>query len=50
MNLQHYAKTQLICVYCESLLPANAEWCEKCQEYKGVTTLAEYENTFGMEW
>lgn len=50
MSLQEYAKTQLICAFCDNLLPANAEWCESCQEYKGVMTLCDYENAFGTEW
>lgn len=48
--LNSYATTQLMCVYCEGLLPDNAEWCEPCGEYKGVMTIADFHKFFGEDY
>jgi RNA polymerase subunit RPABC4/transcription elongation factor Spt4 len=48
--LNSYANTQLMCVYCEGLLPEDAKWCEGCQEYKGVMTITDFQKTYGEEY
>ena len=48
--LNSYATTQLMCVFCEGLLPDNALWCEPCKEYKGVMTIADFQKYYGEEY
>ena len=48
--LNSYATTQLMCVFCEGLLPDNAQWCEPCKEYKGVMTIADFQKYYGEEY
>lgn len=50
MFLNSYAQTQLMCVYCEGLLPENAQWCNFCNEYKGVMTIADFQKIYGEEY
>jgi hypothetical protein len=50
MLLNDYSKTQLMCVYCEGLLPNNAQWCESCKEYKGVMTIANFHAIYGEDY
>ena len=50
LMLNTYAQTQLMCCYCEGLLPENAQWCEPCGEYKGVMTIAQFQKTFGEDF
>lgn len=49
MLLNDYSKTQLMCCYCENLLPSNAQWCKSCGEYKGVMTIEQFELIYGGE-
>jgi len=50
MFLNSYAKTQLMCIYCEGLLPEDAKWCNFCNEYKGVMTIEQFQLTYGEEY
>ena len=50
MMLNDYANTQLMCCYCENLLPSDAKWCETCNEYKSVMTVADFQEMFGVDY
>lgn len=50
MLLNKYAETQLMCCYCENLLPENAQWCANCNEYKSVMTIADFQKYYGEEY
>ena len=46
-SLNDYASTQLMCAFCENLLPSDAKWCASCNEYKGVMTVEQFEKVYG---
>ena len=50
MFLNSYVDTQLMCAYCEGLLPENAMFCNFCKEYKGVMTIANFQKIYGEEY
>lgn len=38
----------LVCVFCDN--PTALPWCEGCQEYKGLMTIADWEAYTGEVW
>lgn len=38
---------KLICCFCERLCSAETEWCDNCDEYKGLMTIAEFDAIYG---
>lgn len=38
----------LVCVFCDN--PTALPWCEGCQEYKGLMTIADWEAYTGETW
>ena len=50
MLLNTYSQTQLMCCYCENLLPSDAKWCVTCNEYKSVMTIADFQKIYGEEY
>lgn len=39
----------LICCFCETISPAEIEWCDTCDEYKGLMTLADFNRYYGED-
>ena len=48
--LNTYSVTQLMCAYCEKLIGADETYCEPCNEYKGIMTVAQFQKTFGEDF
>lgn len=48
--LSEYAETQLMCEYCENLVPENQGYCIPCNEYKSVMTIAQFQKIYGEEY
>lgn len=38
---------KLICCFCEKFCSAETEWCDNCDEYKGLMTISDFENYYG---
>jgi hypothetical protein len=43
----------VICVFCETIISdkmdySSTMWCQDCNEYKGITTVGEYLQEYGM--
>jgi hypothetical protein len=38
----------MVCVYCDTL--TDTFYCATCQEYKGLMTIAEWEDYTGEKW
>lgn len=45
--LNDYAKTQLMCCFCENLQPSDVQVCGWCGEYKGIMTVANFQEIYG---
>lgn len=50
MILNYYAKTQLMCAFCENLLPEDCKICSTCLDYKGIMTILDFQKIYGEEY
>jgi hypothetical protein len=40
----------VVCSFCDNSLSFDAKWCPTCHEYKGIMTVEQYEDYFGVTW
>lgn len=50
MILNTYAQTQLMCCFCENLISATENFCGGCGEYKGIMTVAQFQEIYGEDY
>lgn len=44
---QQYGLESIICVFCETILEIDAMYCSTCNDYKGLMTVQQFNNTYG---
>jgi len=53
INMNTENMNAVICVFCETIIAdkmdySSTMWCQDCNEYKGITTVGEYLQEYGM--
>ena len=41
---------RMVCVFCDDEVNEEMAYCTKCNEYKGIMTIAEWEDYTGEKW